>query len=233
MGEDTNSRITPEKQLLKLIEDSEGDHLDKAKEKYQARSFFSMDALKALWPFSGGGFSGGMAGARAFALDIGGINWILKICALASAAYVTMYIAMSMKELSNSSQTAGIDAIVSTGSANVREIQTGIKPQDFYIDKVDARNIFAPYSDKEEVVEEVVVVDDQPTVVTPSAAEFLSGLRLVGIAGTKEPDVIIENTKITKTFFLKKGGEFCGATVIDIRDGKVIIEYEDQELELR
>ena len=66
-----------------------------------------------------------------------------------------------------------------------------------------------------------------------TAGTFINGLELVGIAWSDNPDVIITNRTVNRTFFLNRGSMFMEATVKDVKKDSVIIEYEGEEIELK
>ncbi|MFH1837845.1 MAG: hypothetical protein ABH862_07025 [Candidatus Omnitrophota bacterium] len=232
MVENNNSaRITPEKQLLKLIEDPDNGEITKARTQYKAKSFFSTGFLRsslALFKRTGMGIFGA---GNELSLDFRAINWILKLSILGVGAYLAIDISSSMR---NSREMPNIFVKKDLGTkkeVKIEEIQSALKPYSFYADKTEERDIFRPYEEKkvEVVVEEVKAVPG----VSPTAANFVSDLEVVGIAWSDEPDVILHNRKINRTYFLKTGSSFGEAKVVEILESSVIIEYKGEEIEIK
>lgn len=66
-----------------------------------------------------------------------------------------------------------------------------------------------------------------------STSDDMSGdLGLVGIITGEEPQVIIENKKTLKTYYLNKGQSFDGYVVEEISEGKVVLEYSGKRISL-
>jgi hypothetical protein len=96
-----------------------------------------------------------------------------------------------------------------------------IKQIDQYLENMGGRSIFSksPFS---------------ATSSTVSAAniDIMKDITLVGIISGDNPQAIIEDKKVKKTYYLGKG-QFIGEMQIeDIQEGKVIINYAGQKYEL-
>lgn len=94
---------------------------------------------------------------------------------------------------------------------------------DYYAEKLNKRDIFKP-------------VFDQGSGETASEKsnlqETAANLRLAGIIVDKQPQAIIEDIKLKKTYFLYKGDYLGEIKVEDILESKVILSYNDEKLEL-
>ena len=80
----------------------------------------------------------------------------------------------------------------------------------------------------ESVVEKKVV-----KASTSRIAEASKNLKLVGISWSDDPDVIIEDTKAGMAYFLKKGQMINDLKLKEVFKDKVILGYQEEEVELR
>ena len=58
-------------------------------------------------------------------------------------------------------------------------------------------------------------------------------LKLVGIAWSDSPDAMIEDTKVSRTFFVKRGDMISDVQVEEIYKDKVVLRYRSQTVELK
>ncbi|MCK5451176.1 MAG: hypothetical protein KAI70_05380 [Candidatus Omnitrophica bacterium] len=232
MVENNGSTITPEKQLLKLIEDPSSNNLTKAKGKYKAKRFFSSNFFKSGLSFFGQKGGGVGRQAQEISINFQAINWILKVCIVAAFAYLVIDITSSVRNSSKTPKIFGAITKVQGGNAEVLEVTPGLNSLSYYLDKVTSRDVFKPYLEKK-VEEEEVVVSEEKKTATKKWETFINGLELVGIAWSDNPDVIITNRTVNRTFFLNRGSMFMEATVKDVKKDSVIIEYEGEEIELK
>jgi len=94
-----------------------------------------------------------------------------------------------------------------------------IKPYEFYLEGIKSKKIFNAAS------------SEGPSSSINDAESF-KGLNLVGIISGDNPQAIIEDKAVGKTYSINKGqfiGEFC---IDDIQEGKVILNRNGQKLEL-
>jgi len=231
MVKDNESRDTPEKQLLKLIEDPNANNVDSAQDKYRAKRTISIDFIKGWLSFLSGKNKELIEGKHEIAFDIQFVNKLLKICITIIAGYLIIYIGSSMQSLKATPKFFS-PALSEGKESEMPEARENLKPVSYYIDRVNARDIFNPFGKMKEVQEEAPV-DEKKQAVNTEIEDFKSSLTIVGIAWSEEPEVIIENAKINRTFFLKRGDTFCDATVEAIFQDRVILKYKDEEIELR
>lgn len=102
-----------------------------------------------------------------------------------------------------------------------------MNPLAVYLQDITQRNVFslpeAPSSPK-------------PAEQAPKSSEarsLLSSLRVVGILWSEAPQAIVEDTKEGKTYFLNRGSPLREARVKDILKDRVILSYDNQEIEIR
>ena len=63
-------------------------------------------------------------------------------------------------------------------------------------------------------------------------AAWIKRLKLVGVVLDQEPQAIVENRRTRQTLFLRRGDRVEGAVVKEILEGKVILTYAGQSVEL-
>ncbi|MBI5872828.1 MAG: hypothetical protein HZB36_01620 [Candidatus Omnitrophica bacterium] len=66
-----------------------------------------------------------------------------------------------------------------------------------------------------------------------AAASLAADLKLVGIIWSDAPQAMIEDSKDGRTYLLNRGGKIKSGRVKDILKDRVILSYDDQEVELR
>jgi hypothetical protein len=165
-------------------------------------------------------FSGGAA-----QLDVHFINMVLLgvICLLVVYGGISAFIsfkglrAIAVKQYSAAAMAQTVQEFKGVAP---------LPPASFYQKKIAQRNIFKRGAKPG---------DDKMTEAGPSSktAEMLKNLRLVGISWSDNPDIMIEDVKLAKTFFVKKGqmvGEF---KVENVFKDKVILRYNKETVELK
>jgi len=100
---------------------------------------------------------------------------------------------------------------------------TPLKPYKFYAKQIGKRELFTPLIPKEESKPEAVV----------TLKDLAANLSLIGIVESDERlQAIIEDKKQRKNYFLYKGAFIGEIEIKDVLEGKVILGYGDEELEL-
>ena len=98
-----------------------------------------------------------------------------------------------------------------------------LKPYSHYSQQIDTRDIFnAPFLSGR-------VIDASSG---SSLGNEFSNLSIVGIVLDELPQVIIEDNKDKKTYFLNKGDYIGEIKIEDILEGKVIVSYAGEEFEM-
>ncbi len=97
---------------------------------------------------------------------------------------------------------------------------------DYYSAQAGSRNIFAP------VAAEETKAQAAPVEQGPKLEEVKGQLSLLGVIGGTTPQVIIEDKRTQKTYFLNKGSTFDDIEVGDIFENKVILTYKGKQFEL-
>lgn len=103
-----------------------------------------------------------------------------------------------------------------------------LDPLSVYLQEITPRNIFSL---------------PVPAAQTPSAqtsaqlearaASLTADLKLVGIIWSEAPQAMIEDSKDGRTYLLNRGAKIKSGRVKDILKDRVILSYDDQEVELR
>jgi hypothetical protein len=101
------------------------------------------------------------------------------------------------------------------------------KAMSFYVDQVNARNIFKPYEGQ---------VGGKVVSGVDSFAKRLSKYKLVGIAWLDLPEtasVMFEDSESKTTYFLKQGEQLEGVTVKTIYTDRAVFSYENEEMTIK
>lgn len=102
------------------------------------------------------------------------------------------------------------------------------KPLSYYLDKVRSRDIFSMVARKKEESSAAA-----PKGPSSRIMEATQSLKLVGISWSNDPDAMIEDTRSLRTFFVKRGQMIGEIKVQAIFKDKVILGYDGEEIELR
>jgi len=114
----------------------------------------------------------------------------------------------------------------SAASSAIPEVSL-LKAGTYYLGKARARDIFKMVLTSE-------AEEPQETEITVSKIlEASQNLKLVGISWSEDPDVIIEDTNQERAYFLKRGQKINDLTVKAIFKDKVILSYNDEEVEIK
>lgn len=223
---------TPEKQLLKLIEDPGSRDLSHTKIKRASSSLFSLAALRGRLSFWQESIRSGSFFKKTF-FDIKGINRVLRVCVIVLFFYTAGHFTFSMIRLREIPEFA---AKRSRAAAKISADETSDKKISYYLEGPRSRDIFKfgdfSREDEEELKEEVAA----PVEETISPAETLARqLGLVGIGWSEDPDVMVENVETKKIYFLKRGQRIDNLIRVEaIFQDRVILTYDNgKEMELR
>lgn len=227
-----NGPLTPEKQLLKLIEGKGGASRSSGAAPSQSlgQGRFSLGALR-------GAFFGRLSffrrtaqkklvsPKRRSAISLTAVNRILAVAVFAAFIYVAgdaLAAVIALQRPPNfAMKREAPDAVAAARISPLNESA-------YYLQKVTARDIFKE-GGKPSVSKEV---SKGPVSVESSPAT--SGLSLVGISWSSNPDVIIEDKERQRTYFVKRGQVVGDGVKIEaIFKDHVVLSYEGQEFELR
>lgn len=226
--------LTPEQQLLKLIEEKEDkgaakapikSSLNVAVAKRHTQSLFSLDAFKGRFAFFKSKVKdGGFKSKGAYEVNLKLANAGLRLCVGMLMAYLMFnipYSIMHSKDALNFELKVNL-AARSAGS----QLSSLLKANSYYLEKARARNIFKIRMTK----------GDEKVGKTPfsTIAEATKDLKLVGISWSDDPDIMIEDGKTKSTLFLKKGQLIDNTIKIEaVYKDRVILSYLGEEIELK
>lgn len=218
--------VTPEKQLLKLIEDPKAASGQKRPMQTRGRSSFSFSGLKGILAGKISFWKRSSKGPRlGSGLDLAIVNRVLALAVLCLFVYVTYDAAASTILVGGSPNVAVNPKPVNntTGSQQA----SPLKDSTFYLERIATRDIFKegpkPVSQPKNNQEAAAPVE-----------ELSSQFALVGISWSSSPDVIIENKAEQRTYFVKRGQPVGGGAKVEaVFKDYVILSREGQEFELR
>jgi hypothetical protein len=219
--------LTPEKQLLRLIEEPKARSAPKIEAqaiKYHSQSFFSFGAWLGRFSFLKDRFRDLTSAEKSDFDIVQVINGSLGVLIVILLSYFVSSFSMAlMNQKKPSSLEAGTPGLGKPPAASA--IPSSLKEPAYYADKVTQRNIFKIGARK---IAEARVSGD-----TSRLMEMTQNLKLVGISWSNDPDAMIEDTKTTRTFFIKRGQMISELKVKDIAKDKVVLTYDGEDVELR
>lgn len=107
-------------------------------------------------------------------------------------------------------------------------LQDSAKPMSYYQEMIARRDIFSFNPNPAAPP----IATAGPVVAAAQIPPLFANLKLVGIVLDENPQAIVKDPQTNKTFFLYPGGNFNEAVVKEIREGKVVFEYQGQIVEL-
>ncbi len=121
-------------------------------------------------------------------------------------------------------------------AADLGDLSIGqIGPLPLYVQEIKGRNIFALTAPVPKVPGEETLTPEQ--VRTQAIQEAIQGIitnyKVVGIIWAETPQAIIEDVGGGHTFMVSRGSLVKVARVKDILKDRVILSYDDKEIELR
>ena len=210
-------RSTPEEKLLKLIEKEDNNEAVTYRRKKNVFSFLGNFgfSLKKIISQSVAGLKSGVKEPN---LKI--LNKILLVVSILLLIFSITDFALSrpnIKEVDRKSNHT-------RGQGKEGSLVVEKRPFLHYLEMVQRRNIFSPIALKQ--VEE-------PEIKEAQLQEMAVDLGLVGISlDDDEVMAMVEDKKVNKTYFLKKGDKIGEFKIENILENKVILSYEGREIEL-
>ncbi len=221
--------LTPEKQLLKIIETSKsnsgGVHAQTSRR--HSMSWLNFGAWLGRVSFLKVKFEKLAQGLSLEQLDVKVTNRFLGLLVALLALYFLANLFTSLVNLSQPPRLE-LNAPLAKNEENFPEPLGFKKAITYYLDQIRERDIFTMGLKR--------ISQETPDINTAPSARSLqvaSSLRLVGISWSNDPDAMIEDTKTLKTFFVKRGEMAGDARVQAIFRDKVILTLNNEEFELR
>ncbi|MFH1062323.1 MAG: hypothetical protein V1747_05490 [Candidatus Omnitrophota bacterium] len=219
---------TPEKRLLEIIE-GKINKIAMPSPVQMGNKYLSFGSFRARIAFLKDSFSHKRRGAdKSVFQDLKMINLFLQ-CAIGIAIVaLAVFISIEIKGSDRISLLVGKDAQANVISETPETISL-LKPKEYYLQKAEVRDLFQMGYVKRK---EVDFKEEKENKVSP-LAELTKNLKLVGISWGDDPDAIIENPELEKTYFVKKGYMIDDIKVYDIQKDRVILRYKGEEVEVR
>jgi len=221
--------VTPEKQLLNLIETSpaKAGGVEAHAIKRHGMSFLSPGAWMGRASFFKDNFRKRFKGDYSELLSIKVLNNILIVVIVLLTVYFAGTVYNSIINLTKmiGPKLAIQEAKEETaGAQNVSVLKNAMS---YYLEKVRQRDIFKIGA---QPAPQTKAVSKAPT---PKIVEETQRLKLVGISWSKNPDAMIEDTVALRTFFVKRGQTIGRVKIEGIFKDKVILSFEGEEAELK
>jgi hypothetical protein len=217
---------TPERQLLKLIEEPQAaGSLRTAKIKHRGLSFISPGAWLGRISYLKVKAKGWFRPQAVWQLDIKSANNVLWVAVAVFSIYFVGNFSASLVNLKNMPNLKA--NLKEANAAKAFQGNSLLKAPAYYLEIARKRDIF-------KIGAKPVAVNQ--TIKTPSARliEATQSLRLVGISWSDDPDVMIEDTKYKKTLFLKRGQMIDSNVKLQaVFKDKVVLSLDGEELELK
>lgn len=99
-----------------------------------------------------------------------------------------------------------------------------IKPYSYYEQEIAKRQLFSSS-----------LVESETKKAMPAGATFkelIKGLKLIGVVSTGNPKVIVEDTKLNKTYFLHMGDYLGEIRIEEISSDSVTLEFNGERISL-
>ncbi|MCM8782733.1 MAG: hypothetical protein NC828_06795 [Candidatus Omnitrophica bacterium] len=221
--------LTPEKELLKLIEDSKSNATAVSAQaiKHQGLSLFSFGAWLGRVSFFKEVFKKWCQSIRPHQLDIKLINKLLGLFIFILAVYFITSLFSSLVNLKKMPYLE-FKPQERTMLEGAQEVSFLKKSASYYVEKVRERDIFKMGAKKT-----TVAATPPPKGPSSRIIEATQHLKLVGISWSKDPDAMIEDSRALRTFFVKRGQMIGEVKVQAIFKDKVVLNYAGEEIELR
>ena len=208
---------TPERELLKLIEEDKGTGWISSRGRPKLNGLFSLSAARARLSF----LRSNIFRPREFSIT--SLNKLLGIIFLFLLFYVAADIVSSMINIKG--EVAAAFKMIKKPSFYSRRSVSNLKELKYYLNEAKKRDIFN------------IVIAKQPepkeTKNIQAIAKKTSYLKLVGISWSNNPDAMIEDTRAKKTLFVKEGDLINDILVKKILRDKVILNLEGENIELK
>jgi len=220
--------LTPEKQLLKLIEEPKagivgvGTHVIR----HYGFSFFSFSAWAGRISFFQSRIIKWFRLGKYRQIDLKVIN---RFLGASVAVLLFIFLNNIFISLANLKKTHfGLETKGDIKIAGIPEVPVSTKTASYFLEKVRQRDIFSMGAQ-----DESEAADAKSKGPTLGIIEATKHLRLVGISWSADPDAMIEDTTAVRTFFIKRGQMIGDVKVEAIFKDKIVLRYNKEEIELK
>ena len=205
------SKLTPEEKLLRIIE-SPVEAVRGMRPQRRIHDFkFSLKLFKAKY---------GEKLKELFNLKTA--NAVLVFLAVITTVYLILDFGIGLPRAGVLQQLEMVARKMDIGNMAIERLE----PLSLYLQEISQRNIFA-------LPEPSVQPAAAPGVKQSAEAKsFIEGFKLVGIIWSEVPQAIIEDAKDGRTYLLNRGGNLKDARVKEILKDRVILSYDNQDIEL-
>ena len=149
------------------------------------------------------------------------VERVMMAVALAGGAYIGYFFLVQSKNVS-------VENAPETVVVNEADVPSGAviesKPYALYAGQIESRDIFGNGSNAK-----TNAVVEAPMASTGQLPEYL---KVVGILGGRSPQVVVEDTRMHRTFFIEEGKPDGDFTIQKSSSGKVLIMYQGQSIDI-
>lgn len=222
-----NDPLTPEKRLLKLIEEPESEAAKKEQTALQRKTFFSLSALRGRLAFAREQWAA-VFGRRREPLALRQINQILKVVNVGLAGCLLLVLLYEARVLEHEYRS-----YFSVSQKSMAEVPPsgGRKVDPFLFEEAQKQNVFLPLTQR---LEKQAAEPDSPSL---KLVELAKDLKLAGISVNPDNDAstfcMIEDVTKGTTQFLRMGDSIAGMKVAKIDSDGVVLKQRDEEIVLR
>ncbi|MDD5130335.1 MAG: hypothetical protein PHS66_04735 [Candidatus Omnitrophica bacterium] len=218
--------LTPEKQLLKIIETSKmnstGVHTQSSRR--HGMSWLSFGAWLGRISFFRVRLEKWSQGFSLEQLDVKAVNRILGLLVALLLTYFSANFIVSLFNINKTPSLESNNTLAAKMETSFPEPVGLKKAASYYLEKVRERDIFTMGAKKAAAAS---------TAPSSKNLELAASLKLVGISWSNDPDAMVEDTKALKTFFVKRGDMVGDARVQAIFKDKIILSLDNEEFELK
>jgi hypothetical protein len=220
--------LTPEKQLLKIIETSKMNSIGVQAQtsRRHSMSWLNPGAWVGRISFLRVRLEKFSTGFSLEQLDVKVANKILGFLVAILCLYFFANLVISVVNLSKTPSLESNRPAVKV-DASFPEPSGLNKAASYYLDKVRERDIFTMGSKGAAGKSKVSIVPSSKSL------EIAANLKLVGISWSSDPDAMVEDIKELKTLFVKRGDMVGEAKVQAIFKDKVVFSVGGEEFELK
>lgn len=212
---------TPERELLKLIEEDKDTDGISSINRPKLGGMFSLSAVRSRFSFLRSNIFNIF---RPHEFNITSLNKLLGVVFLFLFFYVAVDITLSILNLKG--QVAAAFKIAKKPSFYSQRSISNLKELKYYLNEAKSRDIFnIVMPKKQEVAEKTRNIQE--------IAKKTSYLKLVGISWSDNPDAMIEDTRAKRTLFVKEGDLINDILVKKILKDKVILNLDGESIELK